>query len=827
MKQLRRLLAITLVLSMMMSLCPLSANAEVNNQLDSPDKGIPLFIVHVNEAASGDYKTISEMNASEDHSVKCTGNVEIKVPDGYKSEYGDYELAASPMELDFIRGRGNSTWHAAKKPYKLKFKEKQNIFGMGANKNWELIANAFDPTQLKNRITYWLGEQMGFSFTPNCVPVELVMEGATSREYLGLYLLTEGVRVDKSRVNIDELSKDDINTSGDSNISGGYLLSFYSEMQNYDEPASNVFTTNGGVSFINDTPSYASEDALTAGEKAQRNYIRNYVQEVEDLILSGDAIDAERHKKIAEMLDLKSTVDYWWINEFSQNGDAYGTDSTFLYKERDGKLFFGPLWDFDMGWGEVRESKYEEPEFKSAFNETRCAWIDALRENDPEFRKLMLERWKVFDKALTELTRDGGVLDQYKNEQALAQKADYEKYSEFTGGYSGASDYDAVIDYMKQMIITRHNTCSKYIESVPYLYTKVNYEVDGELFYQNKNVLWNMPDEPINYPSKEGYVFKGWLEKNTNTPLSSYQLVGETTFVPEFIKESDAIAPKALFLTNYETYVPLSEETYDIELELYPENATNDRISYSSSDEKIASITDNNEVRLNSTGDVTITLKTYNGISRKVKLHIYDDSAASAKDVTAIKASKSLISLKKGDVSQVSYKVSPSGILKSHSVRYTSDNENVAEVNYLGVVKAKKAGTAVITCSLCDDNYNVVAKDFVIVNVGDKGSKKNTVTLKGKTVNLKAKKLAKKKQTVAVKKAFNLKKAKGSMTYVISSVSPTKAALKIKINKSTGKLTIAKGLSKGTYKVKVLANAAGNKTYAPINKTATVKIVVK
>ena len=93
---------------------------------------------------------------------------------------------------------------------------------------------------IKNRITYYLGAKMGMPYTPQCVPVEVVMKGKNGSEYLGTYCLTEGVKVEKNRVGIAELDKDDSDISGDANITGGYLLSFYSERQNADESTSTV-----------------------------------------------------------------------------------------------------------------------------------------------------------------------------------------------------------------------------------------------------------------------------------------------------------------------------------------------------------------------------------------------------------------------------------------------------------------------------------------------------------------------------------------------------------------------------------------------------------
>lgn len=97
----------------------------------------------------------------------------------------------------------------------------------------------------------------------------------------------------------------------------------------------------------------------------------------------------------------------------------------------------------------------------------------------------------------------------------------------------------------------------------------------------------------------------------------------------------------------------------------------------------------------------------------------------------------------------------------------------------------------------------------------------NTLTAKGKTVTLKVKNVKKKAQTIAQKKAFSVSKAKGKVTYKKS-----KGNKKITVSKA-GKVTVKKGLKKGTYKVKVKVTAAGNKTYKSSTKTVTVTVKVK
>ena len=122
-----------------------------------------------------------------------------------------------------IRGRGNSTWNQKeKKPFKIKLDKKEDIFGFGKNKHWVLLANAFDPSLIRNRITFKLSEALVFEFTPQGVPVDLVIKGDRyGTKYLGNYWFGENIRVDDNRLEIDELDEDDTEMPA---ITGGYLI---------------------------------------------------------------------------------------------------------------------------------------------------------------------------------------------------------------------------------------------------------------------------------------------------------------------------------------------------------------------------------------------------------------------------------------------------------------------------------------------------------------------------------------------------------------------------------------------------------------------------
>ena len=133
----------------------------------------------------------------------------------------------------------------------------------------------------------------------------------------------------------------------------------------------------------------------------------------------------------------------------------------------------------------------------------------------------------------------------------------------------------------------------------------------------------------------------------------------------------------------------------------------------------------------------------------------------------------------------------------------------------------KNAGTATITITGIDRYSGTVKKTFTISKAA------NTMTVKPKKATVKYSKLKKKAQTLAVGKVFAVSKAQGKPSYKLLSVTKSKFKKYFKVNASTGKVTIKKGLKKGTYKLKVKVSAPGNTNYKAGSKTVTFSIIVK
>lgn len=250
-----------------------------------------------------------------------------------------------------IEIRGSSSQMFPKKQYGIELRDETgeedidaSIFGMPEEADWILFAPYNDKTLVRDALAYKLARDMG-NYASRSRYFELVLNG----EYMGVYVFFEKVKRGGDRVDIDKLDEDEI--SGE-DLTGGYILKI-------DK------TTGGDEGGFNST--FAPPDA-TLGQKiyfqweypkaedivpAQKAYIQNYIKDFETVLASEDFNDpTEGWTKYA---DMNSFIDYFIMNEITKNPDGYRL-STFLHKKNDedgGKIFMGPVWDFNLGFGNV------------------------------------------------------------------------------------------------------------------------------------------------------------------------------------------------------------------------------------------------------------------------------------------------------------------------------------------------------------------------------------------------------------------------------------------------------------------------------------------
>jgi CotH protein. len=267
---------------------------------------------------------------------------------------------------------------------------------MPKSKNWVLLANYADKTLIRNDIAFMFSRSLEMEYTPRSQHIEVWMNG----EYQGVYQLVEHIRIDNDRVDIHEMEVTDTTPE---TISGGYMLEIDFRMSdeycqgpasawdpvcvagvNTDREDTLCLDSNYGMApFCLDEP----ETLLEPEWSAQREYIENYFANTEAALFGENFSDPDIG--YAAYLDVESTINYYLINELFKNPDG-ATASAYLTKKRDDKLFFGPIWDFDLSLG---NAGYGGIGATYGWLTRSGTWFARLFE-DPAFEAKVKARWQ-------------------------------------------------------------------------------------------------------------------------------------------------------------------------------------------------------------------------------------------------------------------------------------------------------------------------------------------------------------------------------------------------------------------------------------------------
>lgn len=219
--------------------------------------------------------------------------------------------------------RGNSTSGAEKAPYNIRFSERVSLLGMDRGRRWTLLANLYDKTLMRNYIAYYLAGQMGLPYTSQCRFTEVYLNG----EYRGSYNLIEPVTDGRGRVEIDPENLDFIFEVDMNRNDGSYYLK----------------------------PKHGQRMKVTKPEQvdsASRAILKDFFDLMDKALMTRDM------EQYSEYIDVDSFVDFYIHSELTKSIDVY--DFSTRYFMKDGKLYAGPVWDYDLSMGNVSESCRED-----------------------------------------------------------------------------------------------------------------------------------------------------------------------------------------------------------------------------------------------------------------------------------------------------------------------------------------------------------------------------------------------------------------------------------------------------------------------------------
>jgi len=323
-----------------------------------------------------------------------------------------------------IKGRGHSTWYVhPKKPYQLKFNEKSEVLGMPEDNKWIFLAEHSDKTLMRNSLAF----EMGYISKLEWTPAHHYSEVFINDEYNGTYNITQKVEASENRVNIG---------------ASGFLC----EIDTPDH------LEEGDIYFNSTQFTVQIKAPEITFESQEYNYIKNHIIEFENVLYSSNFKHPQNGYR--KYIDVETFVDWYLINEIAKNVDSKDYSSMYFYHVPGLKIKMGPLWDFDLGFGNV---DYADSQYPDGFWVKDHRWFSRLFE-DPYFVNQVKTRFNYFKSNQDYFIQ---FIDEKTEYLKYAQKENDKKWDVF-GNYIWPNPvvyetHEEEVNYLKNWFVNRMN----------------------------------------------------------------------------------------------------------------------------------------------------------------------------------------------------------------------------------------------------------------------------------------------------------------------------------------------------------------------------------
>ena len=350
-------------------------SSKIGNELITPDVilGAPLPLIKIQ---TGNQNIVDE--------PKIPGSLQIFQEELLIEEHLiGIEIRGSSSQMFDKKSYGFETWDEMGEDLNA------SLGGFPEEEDWILYGPYSDKSLVRNVLIYELSNNMG-QYASKTKFYELEINGV----FQGIYVLMEKIKRDRNRVDISKNKVED--------ITGGYIIKIDKPTGDgdwYDENiafasqynTTGVLVDTGNINFLYE---YPKADDIN---EEQKKYIQDYIHLFETALISEDFESIENGYR--QFIDLDSFIDFFILNEFSKNPDGFRL-STYLHKEKGGKLKMGPIWDFNLAFGNVNYCDGDSPYgWAHRFNDI-CSgdnwqvpfWWNRFLD-DPEYVSLLKERW--------------------------------------------------------------------------------------------------------------------------------------------------------------------------------------------------------------------------------------------------------------------------------------------------------------------------------------------------------------------------------------------------------------------------------------------------
>lgn len=411
------------------------------------------------------------------------GEMRLYLPDGTLSCAG---------EIADINGRGNYTWeNSEKKPYSLQLTESMDLMGLGEATKWILLANSADPSHMRNKLVFEFANMLQMAYTPDACWLDVYLNG----EYVGLYLLTERIQIHPQRVAMEN--------------SLVHLVSVEVEKQVAAKGERYVSTRDGLALRLHDT---------TADEVSSMRAIETAYEKIEGILLE---------EKQSELLDIKSWVYKYIIDDICGNADA-GVRSHYLIIDEDrGKIQAGPVWDYDLSLGNTASWQFENPESfiadRKAVSDGVGTWLYAGLSQQGWFEELARKELLAMDLPYFL----GWVAERTKEYTSVLECAGRNNQIRWNVEVGIGNEVKKIMDYLENRISF---LLDRWLGKADYVCLQADPK-NGSFYASYAVVFGKQPSSLPTLPDTPYQSFLGWYYEGTDEPFDPTRPIYEDTAV--------------------------------------------------------------------------------------------------------------------------------------------------------------------------------------------------------------------------------------------------------------------------------------------------------
>lgn len=337
----------------------------------------PVLYIVDTDGGTASYPVVARRQTFDIPTLFLTTDMGAEIASKYEYVSGNFTLDGTTYDIS-IRGRGNTSWrYFTQKSYLIKFDDRVSFFGMIPSEKWVLVSTFRDPSLIRNCVAMDIAACMDhLEYTPKQIPVDVYLNG----EYLGIYTFSEKIDVDLQKINMFSAEEyQPPEDDGDMDLAfflecGGDLMRPHIYGQEY-------FMTAHSPKMFFQYP------VLDEPYTDEFYYVYNYMNELDRALVRGEGYE--------EYIDIDSWVDWFIVMELTNNTDSAFWRSSFLYRRPGEKVMLGPVWDFDMAFGNFDYDNKSYAYWATAeqvYDLAQDHYMSYLYQSD-DFMQAVRERW--------------------------------------------------------------------------------------------------------------------------------------------------------------------------------------------------------------------------------------------------------------------------------------------------------------------------------------------------------------------------------------------------------------------------------------------------